>query len=178
MTSKPWEILLNFLIPTKSNSDAVVFLQFFIPVFLIWNISEIEIYLLEKLIGKMKVPASFLGFTIMSWGNNAPDMFNVASAMAKGMVDLALNAAVASEIHNILIGLGLPWLVYNCTNNKSLVFNSNPFLFVAIMFFSVFIVFFIVAFKYNQMKLDTRFALFLMGCYLVFLIMLFAYTFK
>ena len=178
MTSKPWEILLNLIIPTKSNSDAVVFLQFLIPVFLIWNISEIEIYLLEKLMAKLNVPASFLGFTIMSWGNNAPDMFNVASAMAKGMVDLALNAAVASEIHNILIGLGLPWLVYNCTNQKSLVFNSNPFLFFAILFFSVFIVFFIFALSYNKKKLDQKFALCLIFCYLVFIIMLFAFTFK
>jgi Ca2+/Na+ antiporter len=70
---KPWELLVDSLVP-KSNDGFSLIFNFFIQLFLIWNFSELEIYLLEKVISRLNIPASFLGLTIMSWGNNAPDM--------------------------------------------------------------------------------------------------------
>ena len=64
---------MDLLVP-KSNEGISLILSFLIPMFLIWNFSDVLIYLLEKIMSRLKVPASFLGFTIMSWGNNAPDM--------------------------------------------------------------------------------------------------------
>lgn len=177
ITSKPWEILLKIFTP-KSSDGMLIFVQFFIPLFFIWNVSEIELYLLEKLMKRLNVPASFLGMTIMSWGNNAPDMFNVASAMAKGMVDLALNAAVASEIHNILLGLGLPYLIYNLKVGKPIVFSSRDLYAFTLFFFCFFLLTFIIALKLNRNKLNCKFATYLIISYLIFLIMLFFFSFK
>ncbi len=71
--SKPWELLMDLFV-TKSNEGFSLFLGFLIPMFFIWNFSELELYILSKVLSRLKVPPSFLGFTIMSWGNNAPDM--------------------------------------------------------------------------------------------------------
>jgi Ca2+/Na+ antiporter len=177
ITSKPWEMLLDLFVP-KSNEGFFLIIQFLVPLFFIWNVSEIELFILSKMVGRLNVPPSFLGLTIMSWGNNAPDMFNVASAMAKGMVDLALNAAIASEIHNILLGMGLPWLVYNCSVGKEIVFNTGDLYAFTLFFFCFFILIFILALKVYKNKLDGKFAFFLFIIYLLFLLLIFILTFK
>lgn len=74
VTSKPWELFMDLFVP-KSNEGFSLILGFLIPMFFIWNFSELELFILEKVLSRLKVPASFLGFTIMSWGNNAPDMY-------------------------------------------------------------------------------------------------------
>jgi Ca2+/Na+ antiporter len=175
--STPWDLLIYFLLP-KSRNGHLIWLHLVIPLLLIWNVSELELFLLEKLLGRLKSSAGFLGLTVMSWGNNTPDMFNVASAMSKGMINLALNAAIASEVHNILLGLGLPWLVYNCIHNKSLSLIKNDVYTTAISFFCVFILSFIVLLKLNNKKLNKRFAAFLITAYSVFFTLIFILYYK
>jgi len=175
--SRPWEMLLNLLTP-KSADGIYLFIRFLIPSILIWNVSEIELFILEKVLRRLNISATFLGLTITAWGNNAPDMFNVASAMSKGMVDLAVNAAIASEIHNILLGMGLPWLVYNLKMKKSLNFRSNNLYFFTLFFFSFFILAFIMGLKLNKLRLNNKLAVFLIIVYLIFLVMISIVAFR
>jgi Ca2+/Na+ antiporter len=91
---------------------------------------------------------------------------------------LALNAAIASEIHNILLGLGLPWLVYNCSVGKEIVFNTGDLYAFILFFFCAFILIFILVLKFNKNKLDSKFACFLGGSYFMFLVLIFVLTFK
>ena len=176
IVSTPWDLILRIVLP-KSTEGFYIFLHVLVPLFLIWNMSELELFLLESLISRFNLSARFLGLTIMSWGNNAPDMFNVASAMSKGMVDLALNAAIASEIHNILLGLGLPWLVYNCSYGKTIIFTGGDIYNITIIFYCVFILAFILFLKFYR-KLDKKFAVFLIIGYLVFFTVIFIFLFK
>jgi Ca2+/Na+ antiporter len=175
--STPWDILLKLILP-KSKDGWFIWLHVVIPLFLIWNVSEIELFLLEKLISRLKSSPAFLGLTIMSWGNNTPDMFNVASAMSKGMISLALDSAIASEIHNILLGLGLPWLVYNCVNNKGISMAKSDIYTTTISFFCVFILSFILLLKINKGKLNARFSVFLITAYIVFFTLIFILYYK
>jgi Ca2+/Na+ antiporter len=114
----------------------------------------------------------------MSWGNNAPDLFSVASAMSKGMTDLALNAAIASEIHNILLGLGLPWLIYNCSFHQSISFSGGDVYTISLLFFCFFIIAFLIGLYINDKKLNIRFAIFLFTIYALFLVVIFIFLFK
>ena len=98
--------------------------------------------------------------------------------MAKGLVDLALNAAIASEIHNILLGLGFPWLVYNLVYGTPIEFNMHELYVYTIAFFCVFLVLFMIAFKINSSRLDGKFAIFLIFIYTIFLILLFYLSFN
>ncbi len=175
--STPWELLLNLLTP-RSYEGYYLFIHFLVPSILIWNVSEVELFILEKIIRRLNISANFLGLTLTAWGNNAPDMFNVASAMSKGMVDLAVNAAIASEIHNILLGLGLPWLVYNLKIKKPIVFGSNNIYAFTLFFFCFFVLSFIIMFKMNNLKFDTKFAYYLIIVYLIFLTIISIITFR
>jgi Ca2+/Na+ antiporter len=98
--------------------------------------------------------------------------------MSKGLVDLALNAAIASEVHNILLGLGFPWLVYNIVYGKPIEFKMHELYIFTIGFFLVFLVLFMIAFKINSSKLDWKFAIFLIMIYSIFLVFLFYLSFN
>jgi Ca2+/Na+ antiporter len=98
--------------------------------------------------------------------------------MAKGLVDLALNGAIASEIHNILLGLGFPWLVYNLYYGGPIIFQINELYTFSISFFSVFLVLFLFVFRMNSNRLDKKLALFLIFIYLIFLVILFYFSFN
>ncbi len=176
-TSRPWEMLLDLFTP-QSNEGFLLILKFIIPLLFIWNFSEVELFILEKIMSRLKVSPSFLGLTIMSWGNNAPDMYNVASAMAKGLVDLALNAAIASEIHNILLGLGLPWLIYNLKYGKTIEFKMNNLYTSTFLFFCIFLVLLIAILKFNKYKFDVKLAFILIFFYFIFLILIFVLSFN
>lgn len=176
-TAKPWEIFLDIFMPNSSDGIFLL-IRFFIPLFFIWNFSEIELYFLEKIMARLKLPPSFLGLTIMSWGNNAPDMFNVASAMSRGLVDLAMNAAIASEMHNILLGLGLPWVVYNCTMGKPISFEITNLYAFTLLFFALFLLCFVLILKLNRNKFDKKLALFLICVYGIFFTIIFFISFK
>jgi Ca2+/Na+ antiporter len=119
-----------------------------------------------------------MGITFMAWGNNAPDMFNVASAVSKGMVDLALNAAVAGEIHSILLGLGLPYLIYNIKIKKPIVFINIDIFSFTLFYFGVFLITFMCVLKVNNNKLDILLGVYLTTCYVIYLIFIIIMEFK
>jgi len=98
--------------------------------------------------------------------------------MSKGLVDLALNAAIASEIHNILLGLGFPWLVFNLYYGKPIEFHMTDLYTFSIAFFSVSLVLFLVIFRLNSKRLDKKLAIFLILIYLIFLVLLFYFSFS
>ena len=175
--TKPWELLLDLFTPNSSEGFYLM-IKFIVPLILIWNLSEIELFLLKKIMSRLDLPAGFLGLTIMSWGNNAPDMFNVASAMSRGLVDLAMNAAIASEMHNILLGLGMPWLVYNLTIGKPIIFEMTNLYAFTLLFFSLFILVFIFILKMNKKKFDYKLAIFLIIVYFIFLFIIVVISFN
>ena len=179
--TKPWEITLNYCLPKRNEitgEDPNIILQFILPLILIWNLCRFELYILGKILSSVNVAPSFLGLTIMSWGNNAPDMFNVASAMMRGMVDLSINAAIASEIHSLLLGLGLPWLVYGLINGKPLSINTNKLLNVSIIFLIFFSILFAFILKINNKNFDAKFGFMLILCYFMYLVVLFVLSFN
>ena len=135
-------------------------------------------FVLSKIMSRITVAPSFLGLTIMALGNNIPDIFNVGSAMMRGMIDFAINAAIASIIHSLLLGLGLPWLVYNLINEKSIQITTNKLLSVSKIFLIFFSILFVVTLKIFNKKLDVKFGLILMLCYFLYLVVLFVLSFN
>jgi Ca2+/Na+ antiporter len=97
--------------------------------------------------------------------------------MSKGLVDLALNTAIASEMHNILLGQGLPWIVYNLVYGKPIEFEINGLYFFTLAFLCSFLILFVIAFKVNSSRLNAKFAYILIIIYCIFLVLLFYLSF-
>ena len=58
------------------------------------------------------MPTSVAGLTIAAIGTSIPNLFVAVIIARQGLGGMAISCAFGSSIFNILIGLGLPWLLY------------------------------------------------------------------
>lgn len=57
------------------------------------------------------VPAVVVALTVLAAGTSVPDMFASIAVAKQGRGDMAIANAVGSNIFDILVGLGLPWML-------------------------------------------------------------------
>jgi len=53
------------------------------------------------------------GMTLLAWGGQIPDMITAVELARDGMADAAISQAVASQVLNVTLGLGLPFLLFS-----------------------------------------------------------------
>ena len=59
----------------------------------------------------LHVPAVIIGLTVLAAGTSIPDLISSLIVARQGRGGMAISNAIGSNIFDILIGLGLPWLV-------------------------------------------------------------------
>ena len=79
----------------------------------IWFTANILIALLMAIATLMNIPDSFLGMTILTYGNSVSDLMLNLSLVKLGYGEMALSGSIAGPLFNLLIGLGLPLLKLN-----------------------------------------------------------------
>ena len=84
----------------------------------IWFTANILIDLLTTIANLMGIPDIFLGMTILTYGNSVPDLILNLSFVKLGYGQMALSGTIAGPLFSILIGLGLPLILYIIYNNK------------------------------------------------------------
>ena len=87
--------------------------SFFMSVFWIWLFANILIDMLKILGILTGLPTTFLGLTVLAWGNSIGDFMANTSIARKGFVEMALTGCYAAPLFNILLGLGLSTLKVN-----------------------------------------------------------------
>lgn len=87
--------------------------SFFMSMCWIYLLCEVIVTLLE-LIGLITgLPSSFLGLTILSWGNSLGDYFASVSISKSGFGEMAITGCMAGPVFNLMLGLGLTTMVCN-----------------------------------------------------------------
>ena len=84
-----------------------------ISIIWIWFTANILIDLLITIANLMNIPESFLGITILTYGNSMPDLMLNLSLVKLGYGEMALSGSIAGPLFNLLIGLGLPLIKLN-----------------------------------------------------------------
>jgi Ca2+/Na+ antiporter len=82
---------------------------------------------------------SFLGMTLISWGNNIGDTINACVAAKLGKVDLMIASILGTQILNLQFCLGFPWFISTLMTSglQIMVSDNNTFKFFATVFFVV-----------------------------------------
>ena len=60
----------------------------------------------------LKIPAVVMGTTVLAAGTSIPDALSSIAVARDGLADMAVANAVGSNVFDIWLGLGLPWLLY------------------------------------------------------------------
>lgn len=95
LNKKPGFYTINFLI-------SIIFLAI-LSHFMVESAVSIAVF--------FNVPSVIIGLTILAAGTSIPDLLSSINVAKKGKGDMAISNAVGSNIFDIAIGLGLPWLL-------------------------------------------------------------------
>jgi K+-dependent Na+/Ca+ exchanger-like protein len=73
----------------------------------------------------LNIPKYIVGLTILAFGTSVPDMMSSIIVARQGRGGMAVSNALGSNIFDILIGLGLPWMVLIFITNKSIAVDTG-----------------------------------------------------
>ena len=100
-------------------------MSFFMSMCWIYILCE-EIVTLLELFGVITgLPSSFLGLTILSWGNSIGDYFASISISKRGFGEMAITGCMAGPVFNLMLGLGVTTLICNLKSEGSIVFDVH-----------------------------------------------------
>jgi len=124
--------------------------------------------LLSKTIG---IPELFIAITIIAVGTSIPDLISSAIVARQGRGEMAFSNAVGSNVFDILVGIGLPALIFLLINNNTIYINrENLLISIGTLFLSIFIILaFLLA---NRWKLGIKAGILLLLVYLAYIIYL------
>ena len=148
----------------------------------IWFSANILIELLIAISKLINIPDSFLGITLLTYGNSLPDLMLNLSLVKIGYGEMALSGSITGPLFNLLIGLGLPLIKLIIKFGKIEIdfFNRNNIVSIICLGLSIgdLIILGLLAKSVNY-KLNMRIAIvsfiiyfifFVLGCLLVFFI--------
>ena len=102
--SRPFSLLMGD--PKKSFIRT-----FFVSIIFIAGLSWYLVEYAVVLANALNVHPLLIAVTILAAGTSAPDLISSVLVARKGRGDMAISNAIGSNIFDLLIGLGLPWLV-------------------------------------------------------------------
>ena len=98
------------------------------------------------------IPAVVVALTVLAAGTSVPDMFASIAVSKQGRGDMAIANAVGSNIFDILVGLGLPWILAMAMSSNVIQIDTSGLMSSALLLFGTVILLFI--FLLTKLKLS------------------------
>lgn len=144
------------------------FLAFIISIGLITMFSWLLVNAAVGISEALGVPELLIGLTIVAIGTSVPDMISSMIVARQGRPGMAINNAIGSNTFDILIGLGLPFLLYAIVYGKGFaVAGDDLFYSVSILLASAIILF--LFFVFGKWKTSKIMGILLILLYVLYL---------
>ena len=102
-------LIYSYIIPKTPNYPLICFI---INIIIIFFHSNSIIILISDISSNLEISETFLGMTIISWGDNIGDIINGCILAKNNSGDLLSTSIIGSQITNIQLSLGVPWLIH------------------------------------------------------------------
>jgi len=89
--------------------------------------SDIVVDLLAMIGLMIDLPKSFLGLTLLAWGNCMGDLNADVAMTKKGFGEMAITGCLAGPIFNILVGLGISTVITTLHKPEGIPFSLKAF---------------------------------------------------
>ncbi|XP_041370411.1 sodium/potassium/calcium exchanger 3-like [Gigantopelta aegis] len=118
------------------------------------------------------IPDTIMGLTLVAFGVSLPDVVASLIVVRDGFGDMAVSNAVGSNVFDILICLGVPWLLQTSiiSPGSHIQVYSEGLIYSSLTLLST-VVFLIVATHVNGWKLDKKFGVILMVVYILYTVL-------
>jgi K+-dependent Na+/Ca+ exchanger-like protein len=102
--------LLSFFFADLKKRPQRLFLNFGISIIFLALLSHFMVEFAVHIANSIGLPEVIIALTILAAGTSIPDLMSSIIVARKGQGDMAIANAVGSNIFDIAIGLGLPWM--------------------------------------------------------------------
>ena len=104
------EKLLSFFFADLKKRPQLLFLNFGMSIIFLAILSHFMVESAVHIAHSFGLPEVIIALTILAVGTSVPDLMSSIIVARKGQGDMAIANAVGSNIFDIAIGLGLPWI--------------------------------------------------------------------
>ncbi len=139
-----------------------------LPVILIAGISWVLVELAVLISADLGIPEAIIALTVLAVGTSIPDLFSSIIVAKQGRGEMAVSNAIGSNIFDILIGLGLPFLIVMLISGGSI--NAGGDLMGSTIILSLSVVLLILLQLFSKWKIGKLTGIILIGTYIIYLI--------
>ncbi|KAK5646063.1 hypothetical protein RI129_004527 [Pyrocoelia pectoralis] len=171
-----WPIcfLLSITIPDCRRHSKLYLLTFAMCVVYIGFTSYAVAWLITAIGDTINIPDSVMGLTFLAAGTSVPEAVSSVIVTKLGHGAMGLSSSIGSNTFDILLCLGLPWLIKTTfypknAEDSSIIINSSGITYSAVSLLSTLILLYI-SFLLNRFKLDWKIGLTCLSMYICFLI--------
>jgi len=120
--SAPMSVLFKVSIPdcTEPETKHLYIVTFLSSVMWIGILSYFMVAWASKLGCMLNIHPAVMGCTLLAAGTSVPDAIGSLLVAKQGQGDMAVSNAIGSNVFDILLGLGLPWMLNGLIYNVSL----------------------------------------------------------
>lgn len=103
----------------------------------------------------MGVPSILMGLIVIAAGTSVPDALSSINVAKNGQGDMAVANVLGSNVFNIFLGLGLPWLI-RCLTHGEVLLNRKEGVILPIIILLFYTVVFVGIIWYNGWRLSNK----------------------
>jgi K+-dependent Na+/Ca+ exchanger-like protein len=162
----PIDFMLEKFFPSQKNYYLVFFTSILIIAGLSWVLVEVAIHIAYIL----NISEAVIAITVLAAGTSIPDLLSSIQVSRQGRGGMAISNAIGSNIFDILLGLGLPFLLIILINGNPIYLDPRNLNMSAWFLLSSVIVIFVLL-VINRWIIGKKMGVFLLLLYVVWAVM-------
>ncbi len=173
---RPMELLnkiLDLIFPKKEK----YWLAFSISVGFIALLSWVLVESAIEISHVLHIPEAIIALTVLAVGTSIPDLFSSIIVAKQGRGGMAVSNGIGSNIFDILIGLGLPFLIMILMTGENINVGTSDLMQSIILLFGT-VILLIMMFVFNKWCIGKKMGYFLVGIYVLYVLWQFAVLYE
>ena len=160
---RPFDKVLDLFFPNEERYISVFLISILIIALLSWLLVESAIVMSDIL----HIPAYIMALTVLAAGTSVPDLISSVIVAKQGRGGMAISNAIGSNIFDILIGLGVPWVIMLSISSGAIPVETSNLLSSVILLFATVIVIFMLLIS-RKWKIGRYTGWFLISLYIAY----------
>eukprot|EP00750_Incisomonas_marina_P027191 INCI6151.1.p1 GENE.INCI6151.1~~INCI6151.1.p1 ORF type:complete len:610 (-),score=68.24 INCI6151.1:429-2258(-) len=168
----PFYFIFRWTIPDLHRCPKLYFLTFVISLIYLGGISYAGFQITDDIAHNVFFDPVLAGETMIAIGTSVPDILSSVFLARLALVDAALSNAVGAQIISILLGVGLPSLVYGAVSGKDMELDVGRFSGGLLMLLICIVLYMIMTLglstlRFKKPVVDRVGGVVMLGCFLV-----------
>lgn len=165
MIKRPFDKMLGFVFPDEKKFIGVFIVSIVIIAGLSWALVESAVEMAHILV----IPPAIIALTVLAVGTSIPDLISSVIVAKEGRGGMAISNAFGSNIFDILVGLGIPWLITLLVTGDLIEVGKENLLLSSIILFGS-VVFIFAWFLFRRWKIGKIGGTIFIGIYVAYVI--------